>query len=121
MNSRMFISRIPHIPGLTGQDHPSKRPHEARRLGIVPGEGRAVSLRPDLQLFEVGKERLLQGFGSPPGSARASRGYWRGLGSTLFLLLLPTNLPLDCAAPRLGTLGIFGCKTQVSHQLQYRW
>src|SRR5919112_6113381 len=30
----------------------------------------------------------------------------------LLLLLLLTNLPLDCVAPRVGTLGIFRCKTQ---------
>ncbi len=30
----------------------------------------------------------------------------------LVLLLLLTNLPLDCVAPQVGTLGIFRCRTQ---------
>jgi hypothetical protein len=36
----------------------------------------------------------------------------------LVLLLLLTNLPLDCVAPRVGTLGIFRCRTQLSHLIQ---
>ncbi len=37
----------------------------------------------------------------------------------LVLLLLLTNLPLECVAPTGGyTLGIFRCTTQLSHLIQ---
>src|SRR5215211_6476281 len=52
--------------------------------------------------------------GAPIQEARGCplRAWAREGRSTLFLLLLLTNLPLECVPPRMGRLGIFRCKTQ---------